>query len=216
MSESSTIGYQIRNHLLGLGIETPMLNVDHTLDIRHLLETRFADMMTIMGLDLRDDSLRETPKRIGKMYSEEIFWGLNYEKFPKITAIDNKMRYDEMLVTRCQILSMCEHHFVPFIGTAHIAYIPSTKILGLSKFNRVADFFARRPQVQERLTAQIHAALSFILQTDDIAVVIKAIHYCVHLRGVKDSTASTTTSKLSGRFRQIEVREEFLALTRKD
>ncbi len=217
MSESSSIGYQIRNLLIAKGIETPMLpNLDMTAtQTQDVIRQEFQTIMVRMGLDLNDDSLLETPKRVAKMYCEEIFWGLDYDNFPKITVIENKMRYDEMLVTKCAVLSMCEHHFVPFIGTAHIAYIPSTKILGLSKFNRVTDFFARRPQVQERLTAQVHTALEYILDTDDIAVVIKAIHYCVHLRGVKDSTSSTVTSKLSGKFRdQPEVRAEFLALTR--
>lgn len=211
MSESSTIGNQIRELLVEQGIETPTANVSGY----YPTDEAFANIMANLGLDLNDDSLKDTPKRVAKMYCEEIFWGLDYTRFPKITVIENKMQYDEMLVTRCQVLSMCEHHFVPFIGTAYIAYIPETKILGLSKFNRVTDFFSRRPQVQERLTAQIHLALRHILETENIAVVIKAVHYCVHLRGVKDSTSSTTTSKLSGFFKsKPEVRSEFLALTR--
>lgn len=219
MSESSPIGYQIRDLLITKGIETPTLpNLDLTADqCQDVIRQEFQTIMIRLGLDLNDDSLLETPKRVAKMYCEEIFWGLDYDKFPKITTIENRMNYDEMLVSKCQVLSMCEHHFVPFIGTAHIAYIPNTKILGLSKFNRVTDFFARRPQVQERLTAQIHCALEHILETQDIAVVVKAVHYCVHLRGVKDSTSSTVTSKLGGRFKsQPEVRQEFLALTRKE
>lgn len=214
MSDSSTLGNQIRDHLIELGIETPMSD---RFAQYYTTEESFANIMTGLNLDLEDDSLKDTPKRVAKMYQEEIFWGLDYTRFPKCTVINNAMNYDEMLVTKCQVLSMCEHHFVPFIGQAYIAYIPRTKILGLSKFNRVTDFFARRPQVQERLTAQIHAALSLILETQDIAVVIKAIHYCVHLRGVKDSTSNTTTSKLSGKFKEKpEVRSEFLALTRKE
>lgn len=212
MSESSNYGNQIRDLLTNAGIETPM---SPSVAGYYRTDEAFANIMANLGLDLNDDSLRDTPKRVQKMYCEEIFWGLDYTRFPKITTIENKMQYDEMLVTKCQVLSMCEHHFVPFIGTAHIAYIPGNKILGLSKFNRVTDFFSRRPQVQERLTAQIHLALSHILETENIAVVIKAVHYCVHLRGVKDSTSSTTTSKLSGHFRdKPEVRSEFLALTR--
>lgn len=215
MSDSDTLGNQIRDLLITKGIETPTLTIGKPSRGLDDVEYHFKSIMDALKLDLEDDSLRETPTRVAKMYCGEIFYGLSYDNFPKITTIENRMRYDEMLVCKCQVLSMCEHHFVPFIGTAHIAYIPNTKILGLSKFNRVTDFFSRRPQVQERLTAQIHAALSFILETEDVAIVIKAIHYCVHLRGVKDSTSSTTTSKLSGKFRDLpEVRQEFLALTR--
>jgi len=215
MHDMTTLGNQIRDLLVSKGIETP--THQNPID-QPLVEDSFANIMVNgLNLNLDDDSLCETPKRVAKMYCEEIFWGLDYAKFPKITVIENRMQYDEMLVTKCQVLSMCEHHFVPFIGQAHIAYIPSTKILGLSKFNRVTDFFSRRPQVQERLTAQIHAALSHILETEDIAVVIQAVHYCVHLRGVKDSTSQTTTSKLSGKFKAIpEARNEFLALTRRE
>lgn len=215
MSDSSSIGAQIRDLLQAQGIETPMFQ--HTQDgvSQAIIEESFEKIMIQLGLNTLDDSLAESPKRVAKMYCTEIFQGLNYDNFPKITTVENKFSYDEMLVTKCQVRSICEHHFVPFMGTAYIAYIPSTKVLGLSKFNRVVDFFSRRPQIQERLTAQIHSTLAYILDTQDIAVVIRAVHYCVHLRGVQDSTSNTVTSKLSGKFRTVpEARQEFLALTR--
>lgn len=217
MNASSPLGNQIRELLISLGIETPLfITPTKSRGLRQQeIETSFGGIMVNLGLDLNDDSLSDTPKRVAKMYCEEIFQGLNYNNFPKITTIENRMQYDEMVSVKCQVKSMCEHHFVPFIGTAYIAYIPGTKILGLSKFNRITDFFSRRPQVQERLTAQIHATLCHILGTEDVAIVLKAIHYCVHLRGVQDTTSNTVTSKLSGKFRTIpEARTEFLALTR--
>lgn len=217
MPNSNVLGNQIRDLLIAQGIETPMMRTGpmeqpyQGQSIAH----HFTDIMLQLGLDLEDDSLKDTPSRVAKMFCEEIFGGLNYDNFPKCTTIENKMQYDEMITVKCQVKSMCEHHFVPFIGTAYIAYIPRLKILGLSKFNRVTEFFSRRPQVQERLTAQIHTALDHILGTEDVAVVIKATHYCVHLRGVQDTTSCTTTSELTGKFRTVpEARQEFLALTR--
>jgi GTP cyclohydrolase I len=180
-----------------------------------MLQVAFREIMDHgLGLDLDDDSLRETPKRVAKMFSEEVFYGLDYSNFPACTVIDNKMGYDEAIAgTKIDVLSMCEHHFVPFIGHAYVAYIPGTKVLGLSKFNRVVDFFARRPQVQERLTEQCHAAFTTILETDDVAVVIRCQHLCVRLRGVKQDGGSTVTSKLGGRFKSVDaLRSEFFAL----
>jgi len=214
MNSSDTLGAQIRELLVMKGIETPMVKSDSKAPIVDIYDS-FRDIMQTLGLDLNDDSLRDTPGRVAKMFCSEIFYGLNYDAFPKMTTIENKMGYDELISVKCQVKSMCEHHFVPFIGSAYIAYIPENKILGLSKFNRVTDFFSRRPQVQERLTAQIHATLCHVLETDDVAVVIKAVHYCVHLRGVQDTTSHTTTSELTGKFRSVpEARQEFLALTR--
>lgn len=217
------LGSLMAAHLSSLGIETPMNKemvkakatsfiVKDQLD--QITDAQYH-IMQELRLDLRDDSLRETPKRVAKMYCDEIFYGLNYENFPKCTTIENKMQMDEMVAVRkADVLSLCEHHFVPFIGHAAVAYIPNTKVLGLSKINRVVDFFSRRPQVQERLTLQIYEALSMILETKDIAVVIKAEHLCVRLRGVKQQS-ETITSKMGGKFMdKPALREEFLALTR--
>jgi len=215
MNSSDTLGAQIRDLLTTQGIETPYAKDIGTPNIASIAGW-FEQIMGELNLDVsNDDSLRDTPNRVAKMYCQEIFYGLDYDNFPKITTVENKFSYDEMLVTKCQVRSLCEHHFVPFMGSAHISYIPRTKVLGLSKFNRIVDFFSRRPQIQERLTAQIHSTLCHILETEDVAIVIKATHYCVHLRGVQDSTSGTVTSKLSGKFRTVpEARQEFLALTR--
>jgi GTP cyclohydrolase I len=208
------LGEQIRDHLVRLGIETPIRG-PMVENVSHYIENAWYVIMDVLGLNLRDDSLHKTPKRVAKMFTQEIFYGLNYANFPTIGKFDNKFNPDEMIASVATVKSMCEHHFVPFIGVAHIAYIPNTKVLGLSKFNRVVDFFSRRPQVQERLTAQIHAALEYILETKDVAVVIKAKHYCVHLRGVQDEKSETVTSKMGGKFMKVPaLRSEFLALTR--
>lgn len=207
------LGLRVHLQLKKLGIETPMQPQIENVDVHIRLQVR--NILTSLGLDLTDDSLKETPSRVAQMFTQEVFWGLNYDNFPKMTTIENKMNYDEMIATSCSVKSICEHHLVPFMGIAHVAYIPKTKVLGLSKFNRLVDFFSRRPQVQERLTAQISSALQLILRTDDVAVVIKATHYCVHLRGVQDERSETVTSQVSGRFlKKPALRQEFLALTR--
>lgn len=176
------------------------------------IKTHFAEIMKILGLDLSDDSLADTPKRIAKMYVNEIFGGLDEQNFPRITLIDNKMGYDQMVcVQDIEVISTCEHHFQPIDGFATIAYIPSKKVIGLSKINRIVEFFSRRPQVQERLTKQIADCLQYILETDNVAVHINAKHYCVISRGVQDTHSTTTTSDLRGDFKQLkETRTEFL------
>ncbi len=176
------------------------------------IRAHFQEIMTVLGLDLNDDSLKETPLRVAKMYVKEIFGGLNDDNFPKMTVIDNKMQYDQMVcVQNIEVISFCEHHFQPIDGVATVAYIPSKKVIGLSKINRVVEFFSRRPQVQERLTKQIADCLQYVLETEDIAVSIKAKHYCVIARGVQDPNSSTTTSDLRGEFRNsAETRSEFL------
>lgn len=176
------------------------------------IKTHFSEIMKTLGLDLEDDSLSDTPKRIAKMYVNEIFSGLDHNNFPKITVIDNKMEYDQMVcVQDIEVMSMCEHHFQPIDGYATIAYIPSKKVIGLSKLNRIAEFFAKRPQVQERLTKQIADCLQFILETEDVAVHINAKHYCVVARGIQDTHSTTTTSDLRGAFKsRPETRTEFL------
>ncbi len=215
-SNDAVLGATIGEILKARNIETPMyppINRPENPDRHIALDVR--NILVQLGLDLTDDSLQETPKRVTKMYTQEVFYGLNYANFPACTTIDNKMGYDEVIASKkIDVLSMCEHHLVPFIGHAYVAYIPKTKVLGLSKFNRVVDFFARRPQVQERLTEQCHAAFTHILQTDDVAIVIECQHLCVRLRGVKQSHGSTVTSKLGGRFKSVDaLRSEFFALT---
>lgn len=176
------------------------------------IETHFAAIMKVLGLDLNDDSLQETPKRMAKMYVNEIFGGLNAKNFPKITVIENKMQYDQMVcVQDIEVMSVCEHHFQPIDGFATVAYIPNKKVIGLSKLNRIVEFFSRRPQVQERLTKQIADCLQFILETEDVAVHINAKHYCMISRGVQDTHSTTTTSDLRGAFKlRPETRTEFL------
>jgi GTP cyclohydrolase I len=170
------------------------------------------DIVTTLGLDLQDDSLTETPHRIAKMYVDELFGGLDYSNFPKISVIDNKMGVEEMVkVDNISVISTCEHHFVTIDGASRVAYIPTNKIIGLSKINRIVRFFAQRPQVQERLTQQILVALQTLLETDDVAVTIDATHYCVKSRGVMDSNSSTQTTALGGQFKEDKsMRAEFL------
>jgi GTP cyclohydrolase I len=200
-----------------MGVETP--SVPNDLDRKDkisLIETNFKRIMEVLGLDLSDDSLAETPNRVAKMYVNEIFWGLDYEAFPKCTTVDNKMRYDEMVIERnINVQSNCEHHFVIIDGLATVAYIPKDKVLGLSKINRIVEYFSKRPQIQERLTEQVYYALQYILDTDNVAVVINAQHYCVRSRGVEDTGSSTMTSKLGGCFKtDPSVRAEFMSLVK--
>ena len=207
------LGQRVHEHLVKMGVETPTVanNYDRKEKIDHI-EAHFTHIMRILGLDLSDDSLIETPKRVAKMYVNEIFWGLDYEAFPKCTTVDNKMKYDEMVVERnVSVQSNCEHHFVVIDGLATVAYIPKQKVLGLSKINRIVEYFSKRPQIQERLTEQIYYALQYILETDNIAVVIDAQHYCVKSRGVEDTGSSTITSKLGGCFKNDPAaRAEFM------
>lgn len=176
------------------------------------IAVHFKEIMNILGLDLTNDSLKDTPQRIARMYVNEIFSGLNVDNFPKMTVIENDMKYDQMVVIeRIQVLSVCEHHFQTIDGSATVAYIPNNKVVGLSKINRVVQFFSRRPQVQERLTKQIADCLQYVLDTEHVAVHINAKHYCVIARGVQDAHSSTSTADLRGHFKsKIETREEFL------
>jgi GTP cyclohydrolase IA len=176
------------------------------------IKGHFSEILKILGLDLNDDSLKDTPRRIAKMYVNEIFGGLDTKNFPKITVIENKMQYDQMVcVQDIEVMSVCEHHFQPIDGFATIAYIPKTKVIGLSKLNRIVEFFAKRPQVQERLTKQVADCLQYILETEDVAVHINAKHYCVISRGIQDTHSTTTTSDLRGSFKNLaETRTEFL------
>ena len=211
------LGREVHAHLVEIGIETPIIDNELSRNDKiTAIESKFKDILETLGLDLTDDSLMETPKRVAKMYVNEIFYGLDWEAFPKATVIENKMQYDEMVIERnINVQSTCEHHFVNISGKAHVAYIPKNKVLGLSKLNRVVEYFAKRPQVQERLTEQVFYALAFILETEDVAVVIDADHFCVKSRGIEDVGSSTVTSKLGGKFRddlKPQVRQEFMSL----
>lgn len=199
--------------LLSQVIPTPMVGNSYSDDEKIALITeKFGEIMEILGLDLKDDSLAETPKRIARMYVREIFSGLNPDNFPKMTVIDNKMKYDQMIVVQdIETLSCCEHHFQTIEGFATVAYIPRKKVVGLSKINRVVEFFSRRPQVQERLTKQIADCLQVVLDTENVAVHINAKHYCVIARGIQDVNSSTITTDLRGDFKnREETRKEFL------
>lgn len=174
------------------------------------IEHHFREIMLTLGLDLNDDSLNGTPKRVAKMYVQEIFSGLNPENKPKIALFDNKYKYKEMLVEKdITFYSNCEHHFVPIIGKAHVAYISNGSVIGLSKINRIVQYFAKRPQVQERLTVQIADELKRALGTEDVAVVIDAVHLCVSSRGVEDINSKTVTSHFSGKFSEEATKSEF-------
>ena len=175
------------------------------------IEQHFRSIMEILGLDLTDDSLKGTPRRVAKMYVKEIFQGLNPANKPAIALFENKYKYNEMLVEKnISFYSNCEHHFVPIIGKAHVAYISNGKVIGLSKLNRLVEYFAKRPQVQERLTMQIGKELQKDLGTEDVAIVIDAKHLCVASRGVEDDTSSTVTAFYGGKFKEDKVKEEFL------
>lgn len=178
-----------------------------------LIERHFRDIMHIMGLDLNDDSLSGTPHRVAKMFIKEIFSGLNPANKPEIKLFENKYQYKEMLIEKnITLYSYCEHHFVPIIGKAHVAYISNGQVIGLSKINRLVQYYSRRPQVQERLTNQIAEGLKEALQSEDIAIVIDAAHLCVASRGIKDTNSSTVTSYYSGKFKEQKTQTEFLSL----
>lgn len=213
MCEISKEAAMVRDALAAQGLETPRIPVEMTHDEQRAeIEKHISAVMQILGLDLEDDSLRRTPYRIAKMYVNEIFSGLDYVNFPSITVIENKMKVDEMVkVSDITLTSTCEHHFVTIDGKAKVAYLPASKIIGLSKINRIVQFFARRPQVQERLTQQILVALQTLLETQNVAVTITATHYCVKARGVQDATSETTTTALGGYFKFNQAsRHEFL------
>ena len=199
---------------LGNDYETPLrpdaFEMGDNLKI-DLIEKHFREIMIILGLDLNDDSLNGTPRRVAKMYVREIFSGLNPKNKPKIRLFENKYSYHEMLVEKdITFYSSCEHHFVPIIGKAHVAYFSGGKIIGLSKINRIVQYYARRPQVQERLSVQIASELMKALQTKDVGVVIDATHLCVSSRGVGDTNSTTGTAHFNGKFREKEVKKEFL------
>lgn len=172
-------------------------------DVQHIMET--------LGLDMTDDSLKGTPNRVAKMFVNEVFGGLHPDRKPKASTFDNKYKYGEMLVEKnITVYSTCEHHLLPIVGKAHVAYISSGQVIGLSKMNRIVDYYAKRPQVQERLTIQIVKELQHALNTEDVACVIDAKHLCVNSRGIRDIDSSTVTSEFGGKFKEAAVRREFL------
>jgi GTP cyclohydrolase I len=201
------------NHVM-TSVDTPMRSDAFVLSEEEkiaTIEKHFEAIMNTLGLDLTDDSLKGTPHRVAKMYVKEIFQGLNPANMPKMALFENKYKYNEMLVEKnISFYSNCEHHFVPIMGRAHVAYISNGKVIGLSKLNRLVEYFAKRPQVQERLTMQIGKKLQEVLGTDDVAVVIDAKHLCVSSRGVKDESSSTVTAFYSGAFKEEAKKAEFL------
>lgn len=218
MNHISPEAAKVREALRQKGIETPMIVLDESKDERRThIEQHMREVLRLIGLDLRDDSIEETPARLAKMFVDEIFSGLDYANFPKIANIANRMKVSEMvLVNDVTLTSTCEHHFVTIDGMVSVAYHPKKWVIGLSKINRVVAFFAQRPQVQERLTEQILLAFQTILETEDVAVYVKATHFCVKCRGIKDANSYTVTSAFGGVFLEDrETRKEFLSLINK-
>jgi GTP cyclohydrolase I len=205
---------EIGDQHVATSVETPMrvdaFEMDEALKME-LIEKHFKEIMHVLGLDLEDDSLKGTPYRVAKMYIQEIFSGLDPKNKPEIKLFENKYNYNEMLVEKdISFYSNCEHHFVPIIGKVQVAYMSSVHVIGLSKIHRIVNYYAKRPQVQERMTNQIANELKQVLKTDDVAVVIDAEHLCVSSRGVEDTTSSTVTSHYSGRFKEGLHKQEFL------
>ncbi|WP_426416236.1 GTP cyclohydrolase I FolE [Aestuariirhabdus sp. LZHN29] len=203
----------VRDMLVEKGLETPLTPTGFNREQKYdRIKGLMTEVISTLGLDLNDDSLQETPHRIARMYVDEIFSGLDYSSFPSIATIDNKMAVDEMVkVNNIRMVSTCEHHFITIDGSASVAYLPASKIIGLSKINRIVRFFSQRPQVQERLTQQILVALQTLLETDNVAVSICATHYCVKARGIMDTNSFTETTALGGAFKSCpQTRAEFL------
>ena len=216
MAKSNTVKEidEIGDNHIGTSYDTPLRDDAFDLDDQSKIDAIQKDVLSIMntlGLDLTDDSLRGTPKRVAKMFVTEIFGGLNPKNKPKASTFDNKYKYGEMLVEKnITLYSTCEHHLLPIVGRAHVAYISKGKVIGLSKMNRIVDYFAKRPQVQERLTIQVVRELQKALGTDDVACVIDAKHLCVNSRGIRDIESSTVTSEFGGAFKDNKVKREFL------
>jgi GTP cyclohydrolase I len=212
-SQMDPLASEILSHVQATPMVPNNLSEDEKID---LIAKHFEQIMITLGLDIKDDSLRETPRRVAKMYVREIFSGLSTCSFPKMTSIENKLGYNEMITVKdISVISVCEHHFVTIDGRATVSYIPKQKVIGLSKINRVVRYFSRRPQVQERLTKQIADCLEQVLETPDVAVTISAKHYCVVQRGVEDSMSVTVTTDLRGAFREDQrTRQEFLAISK--
>ena len=216
------LGAKVCEHLASVGLETPMTAKVHLDDSTKIdaITKNFENIMDVLGLDREDDSLMDTPSRVAKMYVREIFWGLDYNQFPKCTTIQNKVGKNSpssfVVERNINVQSNCEHHFVVIDGKATVAYIPRDKILGLSKLNRIVEFFSKRPQVQERLTEQIAETIRFITGSPDVACYLEAIHYCVKSRGIQDTGSSTCTLAVDGAFQETssDIRREFLNIAR--
>ncbi len=207
------------NHI-GTSAKTPLRDdafaIDDAEKIKRIQDS-VRDILDTLGMDLEDDSLQGTPRRVAKAFVKEIFGGLNPANKPKLSTFDNNYKYGEMLVEKnITVYSTCEHHLLPIVGRAHVAYISNGHVIGLSKMNRIVDYFAKRPQVQERLTMQVVQALQEALGTEDVACVIDAKHLCVNSRGVRDIESSTVTSEFGGKFKEKEVRREFLDYVKMD
>ena len=215
MKTDRRLGFKVRDYLIANGVETPVdenkLSRDEKVE---LIDASMHTIIQVLGLDTQDDSISGTADRVAKMWVDELCYGLDYTNFPKCTVFENKMGYDQMVLQKdITFHSMCEHHFVNFHGLAQVGYIPNGNVVGLSKLNRIVNFFARRPQVQERLNEQIFYALEYILGTSDIAVLMQAEHLCVKSRGIHDQNSGMTTSKLGGGFYDIaKLRNEFMVL----
>ncbi len=215
MKTDKQLGLRVRDYLIANGVETPVeenrLNRNEKVE---LIDASMHTIIQVLGLDIQDDSIRGTADRVAKMWVDELCMGLDYNNFPKCTLFDNKMGFDSMVIQRdITFHSMCEHHFQNITGMAQVAYIPNGKVVGLSKLNRIVNFFARRPQVQERLNEQIFYALEYVLGTSDVAVLLEADHYCVKARGCNDQNSSMTTSRLgAGFFDDAKLRNEFMQL----
>ena len=207
--------FRLGDDHVATSVETPLRQDAFELSDHEKMDRiagHFQGIMETLGLDMSDDSLRGTPSRVAKMYVQEIFHGLDPRNKPQVTLFDNKFNYNEMLIEKdIKVHSYCEHHFVPIIGRAHVAYISSGKVIGLSKINRIVDYFSRRPQVQERLTMQMAEELKQVLQTENVAVIIDSAHMCVITRGVQDVNSTTITSSFNGKFRDPETKQELLA-----
>ena len=215
MKTDRKLGYEVKRYLIKKGVETPIIDVKLSRDEKiDLIRANMRTIIEVLGLDTTDDSISGTALRVGEMYVDELCLGMDYNRFPKCTVFENKMGYNQMVLQKdITFHSMCEHHFVNFNGLAQVAYIPNGKVIGLSKLNRIVNFFARRPQVQERLNEQIFYALEYILDTSDIAVLIEAEHLCVKSRGIYDQNSGMITSKLGGGFYDIsKLRNEFMVL----
>ena len=206
-------------HLM-TSVETPMRSDAFDLsddEKKEIIAKHFTSIMETLGLDLTDDSLKGTPKRVAKMFVQEIFAGLNPKNKPEVAVFDNKYKYSEMLVEKnIDVYSTCEHHFLPIVGQAHVAYISNGNVIGLSKINRIVQYYAKRPQVQERLAVQISKALQEALNTEDVAVLIEGKHLCVSSRGIEDTSSSTVTAEYTGKFKDVNTRNEFLSYVRAD
>jgi GTP cyclohydrolase I len=207
-------------HFANGNMETPLKKDAFVLSNEEKIskvEDSFREIMDTLGLDLNDDSLAGTPKRVAKMFVNEIFGGLHPDRKPKASTFENKYQYGEMLVEKnIVVYSTCEHHFLPIVGRAHVAYISKGKVIGLSKMNRIVDYYAKRPQVQERLTKQIVAALQDALGTEDVACLMDAKHLCVNSRGIRDIESSTVTAEFGGAFKQEEKKRDFLEYIKLD